>query len=111
MGRKRFYQNINSNNRVLRQAEERAAINMPIQGAAADMMKLAMINVYNAMKAENFKSKMIMQVHDELVFETAPEEAERLKELVLREMINAMPLGEVPIEVEAGIGKNWLEAH
>jgi DNA polymerase-1 len=112
LGRKRLLRDINSGNAVVRGFAERNAINMPIQGSAADMIKLAMIRIHNRMKLENVKSKMLLQVHDELVFEVHQSEIEMMKNLVLNEMKKAMPLpNEVPVEAEVGIGKNWLEAH
>ena len=102
---------LESNNQAIRQGAERAAINMPIQGTAADMMKLAMINVHARMKKEQLKSLMILQIHDELVFDAIKEEVEYLRALVKEEMESAMPLGEVPVLVETGIGNNWEEAH
>lgn len=84
---------------------------MPIQGTAADMMKLAMINVHARMKKEQLKSLMILQIHDELVFDAIKEEVDYLCTLVKEEMESAMPLGEVPVLVETGIGNNWEEAH
>jgi DNA polymerase-1 len=110
-GRRRHFPDINSKNRTLRQAAERAAINMPIQGTASDMMKIAMINIDKAMIDAKFKSKMILQVHDELVFESYPEELTELLPLVKKLMENALPLGRVPVLVETGTGKNWFEAH
>jgi DNA polymerase-1 len=111
MGRRRYFPNINSQNRMLRTADERAAINMPIQATAADMMKLAMINVHRQMKKSKLKSIMMIQVHDELVFEVVPDELEILKELVKHEMESALTLGDVPVVVDIGIGSNWFEAH
>ena len=110
LGRRRYMRNIAAANQAVRSADERAAINAPIQGTAADMMKLAMINVHREMEARKMKSIMMMQVHDELVFDVVPEEAEAMQELVPRLMSNAMPMV-VPIEVEAGIGPTWFEAH
>lgn len=110
-GRRRYFPDLTSNNRTVRTAAERAAINMPIQGTAADMMKLAMTAVYRSMKQNDVKSLMILQVHDELVFEMMPGEEEILPTLVKLAMESAMPLGEVPIVVETGIGNNWGEAH
>jgi len=110
LGRRRYMRNIAAANQAVRSADERAAINAPIQGTAADMMKLAMINVHREMEARKLKSIMIMQVHDELVFDVDPEEADAMQELVPRLMSNAMPMV-VPIEVEAGIGPTWFEAH
>ena len=112
LGRKRWLRDINSGNAVVRGFAERNAINMPIQGSAADMIKLAMIQIHNRMKLEKVQSKMLLQVHDELVFEVLNSEIEMMKALVLDEMKKAMPLPyEVPVEAEVGIGKNWLEAH
>lgn len=110
-GRRRYFPDLTSNNRTVRTAAERAAINMPIQGTAADMMKLAMTAVYRAMQQHAVKSLMVLQVHDELVFEMMPGEENVLPALVQSAMESAMPLGEVPIVVETGIGNNWGEAH
>ncbi len=110
LGRRRFLRNINSGNNVVRQFEERVAINMPIQGTAADLIKIAMINIHKKMIAANFVSKMALQVHDELVFDVHKDELERIKNLVKSEMENAMQL-EVPLIVDIGTGANWLEAH
>lgn len=110
MGRKRFLPDIVSRNAVVRGYAERNAVNAPIQGSAADIIKRAMIDIYNDLTARNMKSKMIMQVHDELIFNVYPEELEDLKEIVLTRMKNAYS-GIVPLEVAAGVGKNWLEAH
>jgi len=112
LGRKRWLRDINSGNAVVRGFAERNAVNMPIQGSAADMIKLAMIQIHNRMKLENVKSKMLLQVHDELVFEVHQSEIEMMKALVLEEMQNAMPLpNNVPVVAEVGVGQNWLEAH
>lgn len=111
LGRRRYFIDINANNQNLRAAAERAAINMPIQGTASDMLKIAMINIHSDMKSLKLKSKMMLQVHDELVFEVIPEELDILKRTVNSGMQNAVSLGEVPIVVDMGIGKNWLEAH
>jgi DNA polymerase-1 len=110
IGRRRFLKNINSNNRVVRQFEERVAINMPIQGTAADMIKLAMIKVHNLLKRKNVKTKMILQVHDELVFDMHKDEVDDLKPQIIKIMEEAFPLN-VPVKVDSGTGKNWLEAH
>jgi len=110
MGRKRYLRDINSRNYTMRSFAERNAINTPIQGTAADIIKLAMINVHNAMKKANLKSKMILQVHDELLFDVPEGEIELLKPIVEVEMSKAMEL-KVPLDVEMGIGANWLEAH
>ena len=112
MGRKRWLRDINSSNFTVRGFAERNAINSPIQGSAADMIKLAMIKIHDAMKKTNWSSKMILQVHDELVFDAVEEEVPALKELILSCMKTAMVLpNEVPVEAEVGVGKNWLEAH
>jgi DNA polymerase I len=110
LGRKRFLPNINSQNQTERGFAERNAINAPIQGSAADLIKVAMVNIHQEMKKMNMKSKMILTVHDELVFDAHNSEIEVLKELVERLMTTAIPM-KVPIEVSLGIGKNWLEAH
>jgi len=110
LGRRRYVPDINSRNRTVREFAERTAINMRIQGTAADLIKLAMVRIYDEMKKRKFKSKMILQVHDELVFDVAPDEVEQLKEIVLDKMQNALQL-DVPLVVELGVGKNWYEAH
>lgn len=110
MGRRRYLPDINSGNRTLKGFAERNAINTPIQGSAADLIKLAMIEIQREMLEKNFKSRMIMQVHDELVFEAHESEIESLTALVKERMENAYPF-DVPMEVEVGRGKNWLEAH
>jgi len=112
MGRKRWLRDINSSNFTVRGFAERNAINSPIQGTAADMIKLAMIKVSKAIKKEGFKSKMILQVHDELIFDALRSEAEALKACILENMESALPLPNlVPVIAEAGMGENWLEAH
>ena len=110
MGRRRYLRDINSRNATMRGYAERNAINAPIQGSAADIIKIAMVNIHNWLQAEKLKSKMIMQVHDELVFEVPKGEVDTMKENVVKLMISAVNL-EVPMEVEAGIGENWLKAH
>ena len=110
LGRRRYFKNINSKNANLRQLEERAAINMPIQGTAAEMIKVAMIKIQNDIDKHKMKSKMIMQVHDELVFEVAESEASAMHELVELNMRSALNLT-VPIKVDIGIGNNWYESH
>jgi DNA polymerase-1 len=109
-GRKRYTRDIQSANQVVRGNAERNAINAPIQGAAADIIKIAMIKIHARMKEEKLSSKMILQVHDELIFEVVPEELEVLKGIVVNEMSGAANL-DVPLKVEWGTGKNWLEAH
>jgi DNA polymerase-1 len=112
MGRKRWLRDINSSNFTVRGFAERNAINSPIQGTAADMIKLAMRKVYDAMVKEKMKSKMIMQVHDELVFDAVKSEVNELKPLILENMQQAMLLpNDVPVIAECGEGENWLEAH
>ncbi len=112
MGRKRWLRDINSSNFTVRGFAERNAINSPIQGSAADMIKLAMIKIHHAMKQQHWESKMILQVHDELVFDAVESELPALKELILSCMTTAMELPNgVPVEAEIGEGKNWLEAH
>jgi DNA polymerase I len=110
LGRRRYLRDINSQNQTDRGFAERNAINAPIQGSAADMIKVAMINIHNYMKDENLKSKMILQVHDELVFDAHRSEVEFLKQKVNELMCNAIPMT-VKMETGMGIGENWLEAH
>lgn len=110
LGRRRYLRDINSGNSVVRNFAERNAINAPIQGSSADMIKIAMSNIHNEMMRNDMKSKMILQVHDELVFDVYKEELESLKEMVKDKMINALPLC-IPIEVNLNTGSNWLEAH
>ena len=111
-GRKRWLKDINSSNFTVRGYAERNAINSPIQGTAADMIKLAMIKIQDAIKQEKLRSKMILQVHDELVFDALKEELEILKPLILNSMKSALVLpNDVPVEAEIGAGDNWLEAH
>ncbi|MEI8059862.1 MAG: DNA polymerase I, partial [Ferruginibacter sp.] len=112
MGRKRWLKDINSANFTVRGFAERNAINSPIQGTAADMIKLAMIKVHAAFKEQNFKSKMLLQVHDELVFDAHKDEIELIKPVILQCMQSALPLPNgVPTDAEIGMGTNWLEAH
>jgi DNA polymerase-1 len=110
-GRRRYFTDINSKNANLRTAAERGAINMPIQGTASDMLKIAMNNIYNEMYKYTFRSKMILQVHDELVFEVHKSEIDIISSIVIEKMTNALPLGEVPVLVETGTGDNWFQAH
>ena len=109
-GRRRYLRDINSSNAMIRSAAERTAINTPIQGTAADMIKLAMVGVHQALSEGEFKTKMILQVHDELLFDMAIEEEDKIKEIVVEEMQNALPM-EIPAVVDVGVGENWLEAH
>jgi len=110
LGRRRYLKNINSNNRVVRQFEERVAINMPIQGTAADMIKLAMINIHKELTKKKTKTKMVLQVHDELVFDAHKDEIDELLPIIKKLMENSLPL-KVPVVAETGIGDNWLDAH
>ena len=110
LGRRRYLKDINSRNAVVRGAAERNAINAPIQGSAADIIKIAMLNIYKRMQAEQLQAKMLLQVHDELVFECPKAELDALKQLVQTEMENAYTL-QVPLTVDIGVGQNWLEAH
>ena len=109
-GRRRYIPDINSHNATVRALAERNAVNAPIQGTAADIIKIAMINVDRRMTQEHLKSKMVLQIHDELLFDAVPEEVEALKQLVVEEMENVTKLS-VPLTVECNEGKNWLEAH
>lgn len=112
MGRKRWLRDIGSSNFTVRAFAERNAINSPIQGTAADMIKMAMKKVHSAFKEKNFRSKMILQVHDELVFDAVRDEIEIIKPVILECMQDAMPLPNgVPVIAEVGVGENWLEAH
>lgn len=110
LGRRRYLKDINSRNAVVRGAAERNAVNAPIQGSAADIIKLAMINIHKKLKNENFKTKMLLQVHDELVFDAHKSELVEVKKMIKSEMENAYKL-QVPLEVDLGVGENWLEAH
>lgn len=109
-GRRRYFRDINSSNNTVRGAAERTAINAPIQGTAADMIKLAMVNIHRELTQRKLKTKMLLQVHDELVFDVFKKEEKEVRALVEEKMKTAIPL-EVPIEVEMGVGENWLEAH
>lgn len=109
-GRRRYLKDINSQNMVVRGGAERNAVNAPIQGSAADIIKIAMINIQKRLVDEGWKSKMLLQVHDELVFDVHNSELEKIKPMIKEEMESAFKL-DVPLEVDMGIGKNWLEAH
>ena len=109
-GRKRYLPDINSRNSVVRGYAERNAINAPIQGSAADIIKVAMVRIYQRFQSENIKSKMILQVHDELNFSVLPEEKEKVQKIVIEEMENAYRM-QVPLRADCGWGSNWLEAH
>ena len=110
LGRKRFLNDINSRNGMLRSSAERNAINTPVQGSAADIIKLSMINIFNELRKKSMKTKLILQVHDELVFDAPADEVDQAKNIIIQEMENAYKL-EVPLTVDIGVGKNWLEAH
>jgi DNA polymerase-1 len=110
LGRRRYLKDINSRNAIVRGGAERNAVNAPIQGSAADIIKLAMINIHKRFEAEGFQSKMLLQVHDELVFDAHKDELETIKPIIKEEMEKAFELA-VPLDVEMGIGQNWLEAH
>ena len=109
-GRKRYLPDINSHNAVVRGYDERNAINAPIQGSAADIIKVAMVRIYQRFQSENIRSKMILQVHDELNFSVYPEEKEKVQQIVIEEMEKAYAM-QVPLRADCGWGKNWLEAH
>ena len=110
LGRRRYLKDINSLNAIVRGAAERNAVNAPIQGSAADIIKLAMIRIHQKMKAENWESKMLLQVHDELVFDVLKSEKEDFEKMVKTEMENAFDIG-LPLLVDVGFGENWLKAH
>jgi DNA polymerase-1 len=110
LNRRRYLKDINSRNAMVRSGAERNAVNAPIQGSAADIIKLAMINIHNRFEKEGFKSKMLLQVHDELVFDVPKDELEIVKPIIKFEMENAFKM-DVPLDVEVGVGYNWLEAH
>jgi DNA polymerase-1 len=110
MGRIRYLPQIHSTNRQLREFAERTSINTPIQGSAADLIKKAMIDIHQAVDDGGLKSSMILQVHDELVFEVPEKELDTMRKLVRSRMENAMDL-DVPLKVDVGTGANWLEAH
>ncbi|GLB50981.1 DNA polymerase I [Neptunitalea chrysea] len=110
LGRRRYLPDINSQNRTVKGAAERNAVNAPIQGSAADIIKLAMINIHKRLKEDNYKTKMLLQVHDELVFDTYKPELEKVQSMIKYEMENAYKLS-VPLDVEIGMGNDWLEAH
>lgn len=110
LGRRRYLRDINSANTMVKSGAERNAVNAPIQGSAADIIKIAMINIHKKLIDENWKSKMLLQVHDELVFDVHNDELEKIQPMIKFEMENAFKL-DVPLDVEIGVGKNWLEAH
>lgn len=111
MGRRRLLRDINSRNGMARSGAERVAVNTPIQGTAADMIKRAMIDIHNFFKKEGIRSKLILQVHDELVFDVVKDELESIKPVILERMVNAIPNLRVPVLVTMDVGNNWLEAH
>ncbi len=110
LGRRRYLKDINSANMMVKSGAERNAVNAPIQGSAADIIKIAMINIHRKLTSEGWQSKMLLQVHDELVFDAHHSELDRIQPLIKHEMENAFKM-DVPLEVEIGVGKNWLEAH
>src|SRR5690606_1340562 len=110
LGRRRYLRDINSRNAMIRGAAERSAVNAPIQGSAADIIKLAMINIHRKLKEGNYKTKMLLQVHDELVFDVYKPELEEIKVLIKTDMENDYIM-DVPLEVDMGVGVDWLEAH
>ena len=110
LGRRRYLKDINSRNAVVRGAAERNAVNAPIQGSAADIIKVAMINIHKKLEAGHYKTKMLLQVHDELVFDVYKPELEHIKPLIKTEMESAFKL-KVPLDVDLDVGDNWLEAH
>ncbi|TDD96561.1 DNA polymerase I [Flavobacterium cellulosilyticum] len=110
LGRRRYLKDINSANAMVRSGAERNAVNAPIQGSAADIIKIAMINIHKKLVSENWKSKMLLQVHDELVFDVHNSELEKIQPMIKHEMENAFIM-DIPLDVEIGMGKNWLEAH
>ena len=111
LGRRRYLKDINSRNAMMRGVYERIAINAPVQGSAADLIKKAMIDIDFEIQKRNLKSFMTIQVHDELLFEVHQSEKEEMQQLVIEKMQNALPHIEVPIIAEFGFGKNWFEAH
>jgi DNA polymerase-1 len=109
MNRRRYIPEINQRNKIVQAAGIRLAMNSPIQGSAADIMKMAMVKVYNALKAKNLRSRLILQVHDELILNTKKDELEIVKKLVLEEMENAVKL-KVKLQAEESVGATWFEA-
>jgi len=110
LGRQRFLPTINSQNKNIRQAAERIAMNTPIQGSAADLIKLAMLNIDRQLRTKNLKSKLILQVHDELIIEAPNDESDTIIELLKHEMSQVMQL-KVPLVIDIGSGNNWDDAH
>jgi DNA polymerase-1 len=111
LGRRRYLPDIDSSNSNRRSAAERVAVNMPIQGTQADMIKIAMNRIHERLATEDWKTQMLLQVHDELVFEVPPAELDAVQSLIDTEMREALPLDEVPVVVDMDVGANWLEAH
>ena len=109
MGRRRYLSNLTSDNRNLREMAERAALNAPIQGSAADIIKVAMLRVHDELSSSGLRSRLLLQVHDELVLEIAPGEREAVEEIVRRQMAGAYEL-DVPMDVSVGVGLTWHEA-
>ena len=109
-GRRLYLRDINASNAMRRQASERAAINAPVQGTAADIMKIAMIKMHKAIKTENLEAKLILQVHDELILDTPERKIDNVKNLITDSMMGATNL-DVPLEIDIGIGDNWDQAH
>ena len=110
LGRRRNIWNIDSENHIQREAAKRMAINMPIQGTAAEMIKLAMLDIHRTLINDGYNARMILQIHDELLFEAPAQEIDTLKEMVSDKMVNAMPLT-IPLVVDCGKGIDWFEAH
>jgi DNA polymerase-1 len=110
LGRRRYLKDINGSNAVVRGAAERNAVNAPIQGSAADIIKIAMIRIYEKLREKEYRTKMLLQVHDELVFDVYKPETEEVSKLIRTEMEQAYQLS-VPLVVDIGVGDNWLEAH
>ena len=110
LGRKRFLNDINSRNAILRSSAERNAINTPVQGSAADIIKIAMVKINNVFQNQSIKSKLVLQVHDELIFDCLIDELNIVKEIITSNMQSAYKL-KVPLKVDIGQGNNWLEAH
>jgi DNA polymerase-1 len=110
LGRRRYLPDIRSRDHAKRSTSERMAINTPVQGTAADLIKIAMVRVSRALKEAGLKARMVLQIHDELLFDVPRDEVETVKKIAVREMSGAMDVG-VPLEVSVGVGSNWLEAH
>jgi DNA polymerase-1 len=111
LGRRRYIPQIHARNRNDRNFAERVAVNMPIQGTQADMIKRAMVTIHDRLDESDLEARMLLQVHDELVFECPPDESDALAAIVREEMTAALPLGDVPVEVDVNTGPTWLDAH